>query len=81
MPLLQLSCTWHACAYRYPSSFSFLSFFLPLCLLYTSASLSSSPSLQIYSQTHDEHFHLIVVDYHSEDLNVEEELKKSSLKR
>ena len=40
-----------------------------------------SPSLQIYSQTHDDHFQLIVVDYHSEDLNVEEELKKSSLKK
>jgi len=35
----------------------------------------------IYQQTHDERFQLIVVDYHSEELNIQKELEKSSLKR
>ena len=54
---------------------------LPYPLLPLPSSLLLYLSLQIYSQTHDDHFQLIVVDYHSEDLNVEEELKKSSLKK
>ena len=37
--------------------------------------------LQIYAHTRDENFQLIIVDYGSEDMDVEEELKKSSLKR
>ncbi len=45
-------------------------------------SLRPSPSLhQIYAETKDDHFHLIVVDYNSMDIDVEEAFKNSSFKR
>ena len=40
-----------------------------------------SPNAQLYAETHDEHFELVIVDYESQDLDVEAELKQSTLKR
>ena len=36
---------------------------------------------QIYRQTRDEHFELLIMDFESSDLDVEEVLRNSSLKR
>ena len=36
---------------------------------------------QIYKQTQDEHFELVIMDFNSSDLDVEEVLRNSSLKR
>eukprot|EP00731_Ephydatia_muelleri_P026581 Em0018g681a len=36
---------------------------------------------QLYAQTHDDHFELVVVDYESQDMDVESVLKNSALKR
>ena len=79
MSLLQLSCILASLCILISLLLFFFPPILPPCL--PASSIPLLPSLQIYSQTHDEHFHLIVVDYHSEDLDVEEELKKSSLRR
>ena len=38
-------------------------------------------SLQLYAHTHDDHFELVVVDYDSQDMNVESIMKNSALKR
>ncbi|KAL5467149.1 hypothetical protein EMCRGX_G031341 [Ephydatia muelleri] len=35
----------------------------------------------LYAQTHDDHFELVVVDYESQDMDVESVLKNSTLKR
>eukprot|EP00731_Ephydatia_muelleri_P026580 Em0018g680a len=35
----------------------------------------------LYAQTHDDHFELVVVDYESQDMDVESVLKNSALKR
>ena len=37
--------------------------------------------VQIYKDTKDEHFEIVIVDYESEDMNVEEKLKHSLVKR
>ena len=37
--------------------------------------------MQLYAKTKDDHFELVVVDYESEDMNVEERLKQSSINR
>ncbi len=37
--------------------------------------------MQIYQKTGDEHFSLIIVDYESEDMDIEQEVKKSSFKK
>ena len=43
--------------------------------------MSFSFLLQIYARTGDEHFSLIIVDCDSEDMDIEQEAKKSSFKR
>ena len=50
---------------------------LPQVILPPSLSLP----LQIYSQTQDEHFSLVIVDYDSQDIDIEAELRNSTLKR
>lgn len=37
--------------------------------------------LQIYAETRDDNFELVIVDYESEDMDIEEKLKASSVNR
>ena len=37
--------------------------------------------LQLYAHTHDDHFELVVVDFESQDIDVEYVLKSSAIKR
>ena len=55
--------------------------FTPLPSISEDHTLSLAPPPQVYEVTKDEHFQLIIVDYQSADLDVEAELKASSLPR